>query len=269
MFEKYVSRMVPYIKEIRDKIDSDGKAIVNIKDIHTVLDMYNESYSKSLSIIRYILKPVNIEVSTYINNSNEVLLIFKYSINTNDKRNVYIGEETCGLCGSIDTGSEHHIIPRRFGGKNIRSNLIFLCVNCHNNAEMLCSYCQNSRNICNIYMFNRCWRNDNINFLQTEESKEEFSDISKIPAKYISDNKFNTTRGRKKVIISSYKCSICKRKSYNVLNCCELTPNSMIYLGKRIIRSQDISNKNIVYMCDSCFNVSLSIQNQYLKIKGV
>lgn len=41
----------------------------------------------------------------------------------------------CGYCGINTFCDVHHVIPRSKGGTNHKSNLIYLCPNCHRNIH--------------------------------------------------------------------------------------------------------------------------------------
>ena len=42
-----------------------------------------------------------------------------------------VGEKVCANCGSRKGLQRHHLIPTRFGGRNVRENLMWLCRTCH------------------------------------------------------------------------------------------------------------------------------------------
>jgi len=42
-----------------------------------------------------------------------------------------VGERVCAHCASSHSLQRHHLIPTRFGGRNVRENLLWLCRTCH------------------------------------------------------------------------------------------------------------------------------------------
>jgi hypothetical protein len=171
-----------------------------------------------------------------------------------------MGEGVCSLCEKDCIGSEHHIKPRKFGGKNNKSNLVFLCFDCHNAIELFCSYCENSKTICDRQMFNSCWRRNNAYFLQTEDSKDMFSNINEIP-------RFNVEKRHKKrkIRTPSNKCMICKKTFTFPLNRCIIKSDTIFKMKKSIL--QDKSNKDIIYMCDACYDYAIMWEKAYSGFK--
>jgi len=41
----------------------------------------------------------------------------------------------CAECGTTENLTNHHLIPKYVGGKDIKSNLIILCRKCHNKVH--------------------------------------------------------------------------------------------------------------------------------------
>lgn len=46
-------------------------------------------------------------------------------------------KQKCYFCDEHRVLEQHHIVPRRFGGSNKKSNLVTLCPNCHTKIEQV------------------------------------------------------------------------------------------------------------------------------------
>jgi len=153
MHEKYLRKIRFQVQEIKEKIIHNDTAIASLENIYTILET-DVSYNKFLQICKYIFAKNDISFDLIVTNKNKTFFVFKKS--KSNKMKIYIGEDICTLCNENAIGSEHHIRHREFGGKDIKNNLVFLCLECHNKIEIFCFCCENSRNICDIQMFNSC-----------------------------------------------------------------------------------------------------------------
>lgn len=46
-----------------------------------------------------------------------------------------VGDRKCVLCGSRENLHKHHLIPRKFGGTEVKENKIYLCESCHEDVH--------------------------------------------------------------------------------------------------------------------------------------
>ena len=257
MYNSYLNKIKLHVIEINDKLINDEIALVLIEDIYRFLGA-DVSYNNFIQICRYIFAKNGLVFDIIVNSKNENYLLFKRPKSGVDK--TYKGESMCSLCTTIKFGSEHHIKPRKYGGTDANNNLVFLCIDCHNKIEMFCSCCENSKTICDKQMFNSCWRRNNAYFIQTDESKSIFEDIEEIPR-----FNFNFKKKRSRIRNRVNRCMICKSNSYFTLNKCMLKSDSIVKLGRSILK--DKAEKNIIYVCDKCFDYAIMIENVYLNIR--
>jgi len=59
----------------------------------------------------------------------------------------------CVSCNEMKVNSNHHIIPRTYGGKNNKENLLGLCSSCHDRIEIQTDEWINSRNRMDVDLF--------------------------------------------------------------------------------------------------------------------
>lgn len=262
MYEQQSRILRSYAKIIKNKLDNDDDAIALVDNIYALLET-RMTYNQFISMCKFAFVKSGVDFDVLTSDSGKIFFIFKYSKQNklkSDKYNIFTGESRCSLCDNILAGSEHHIKPRAYGGTNDNKNLVFLCMDCHNAVELFCSYCENSKTICDKQMFNSCWRRDNVYFLQTSESKEMFDDINDIPKLKIERK--HRTREMK---ASVKKCMICKKTFLFQLNQCKIVNNVIYKLAKTIL--QDKRDLNIIYVCDDCYSYALMMEKAFVKIK--
>ena len=259
MFNNHVYEIKPFTEEIKTKIYNKEKAITHIEEIYNILEV-EVTYDKFIQICRYIFSKNNIGFDLLTNSKNEIFFVFRKLKKSEFK--TFIGTSVCSLCDKNTYGSEHHIKPRTFGGTNATNNLVFLCSNCHDSVEFFCSYCENSKTICDKQMFNSCWRRNNVYFIQTEESRSIFNEIDEIP-------RFNVTKKhrRKKIKLNSNKCDICKKRFTLALNNCIVKSDILFKLDKTILKGK--KDKNIIYMCNTCYAYAIQLEKAYINVKNI
>ena len=262
MYERQSRILRSYAKIIKNKLDDDEDAIALVDNVYALLET-KMTYNQFISISKSAFIKGGIDFDVLTSGSGIIFFIFKYPKSDNSKSNkynIYTGEGRCSLCDNVLIGSEHHIKPRAHGGTDDSKNLVFLCVDCHNAVELFCSYCENSKTICDKQMFNSCWRRNNVYFLQTSESKEMFDDINDIPKLKI-ERKHRT----RKMKASVKKCMICRKTFPFQLNRCKVVNNVISKLAKTIL--QDKHDPDIIYVCDDCYSYALMMEKAFGKIK--
>lgn len=69
-------------------------------------------------------------------NLNEQVRMLKKRVQSSKHNNVKKPIKTCYRCDKEKKGCLHHIIPKYFGGRNGKNNLVYLCDDCHDYVEI-------------------------------------------------------------------------------------------------------------------------------------
>jgi len=69
-------------------------------------------------------------------NLNEQIRTSKKRVKSDKCKNVKKHIKTCYRCDKKKKGCLHHIIPKYFGGRNDKDNLVYLCDECHDYVEI-------------------------------------------------------------------------------------------------------------------------------------